>query len=179
LRTPSYLLALALLATPTLAREAAEASPEADDRPAEAEEIDAILVALAEDEDHAFLATLAPTDPDCAALFRRAEDAELACDYAEAMYAGLDSIPDGAMKPTTEDGGATVAIASAALIEAGMAHPAFAPYAEITPLLARDALLYVFLFEDGEGRPTKTRGVLARGVDRWVFVPQLQRAFEG
>ena len=178
MRSPSYLLALVLLATPAFAREADEADTPAD-RPAEASEIDTILTSLAEDEGHAYLATLAPTAEDCAALFRREEDAELACAYADAMYAGLEGIPDGAMKPTTEDGGATVVFASPALIEAGMAHPAFAPYAPITPLLTPDALLYVFLFEDGEGRTTKTRGVLARGADRWVFVPQLQRAFGG
>lgn len=179
MRTPSYLFAFALFAAALVASGAGAAPTPAEDRPGEAAEIDALLAKLAEDEGHAFLATLAPTAADCKAIFVRSEDAELACAFADAMYAGLGRIADDAMKPDTEGGGTKVLFANPALIDAGMAHPTFAPYREIAPLLERDTLLYIFLFEDEDGRPTKTRGVLLRGVDRWVFVPQLQRAFEG
>lgn len=141
-------------------------------------EIEAILVALAEDEAHAFLRTLAPTPEDCASIFRRAADAELACAYAEAMYAGLEAVSEDSMKPVTESGDTLILRASPALIESGAAHPVFGPYSQLAVRLDPELTLYAFVFVDEEGAPRKSRSVLLRGADRWVFVPQLQRAFE-
>lgn len=147
-------------------------------RPAAAVEIEALLARLAEDEDHAYLATLAPTAADCAVLFKRPADAERACAFADAMYARLDVLSDDVMKPATEDGAARVVFASPALIEAGTAHPVFAPYGSVTTLLRPEVTLYAIVFVDADGTPRKARSVLVEGDDRWVFVPQLQRAFE-
>ena len=149
----------------------------APDRPPEAAAVEAIVERLAADEDHAFLRTLAPAEADCRAVFRRPADAELACAFARAMYRGLDAIPDDAMKPP-ENGAVQVVFASPPLVEAGMAHPVFAPWAELATRLEPETALYAFLYLDAGGRTREARSVLVRGAGRWVFVPQWQRAFE-
>ena len=138
--------------------------------------VDAILAAILEDEAHAFMRTLEPAAADCAAVFTLAADAERACAYTEAMFAGLDAVPETSMQAV--GGEIRVLTATPTLIEAGMAHPVFAPWGELAPRLADDVELFTFLYADADGRPVKSRGVLLEGDGRWIFAPRWYRAFE-
>ena len=177
-RTRLALLAVVSLLPPVVVAEAkAEADRSRGEGP-DARAVEAILTALAEDEAHAFLRTLRPEQDDCDALFRRPRDARLACAYAEAMYEGLDGLREDALKPEREGGATRIVVASPALLESGLAHPMMGRYGPLAARLAPDVTLYLFLFEDGDGRPYKSRGALLRSPERWVFVPEPQKAFE-
>ncbi|MEE2890861.1 MAG: hypothetical protein VX766_01835 [Pseudomonadota bacterium] len=143
---------------------------------ADSKVVNAILTAIVEDEAHAFMRTLEPAMADCAAVFTQTPDAERACAYAEAMFAGLAAVPESSMQST--GGEIRIVTATPTLIEAGMAHPVFAPWGELAPRMADHVELFAFLYTDAEGRAVKSRGVLLEGDGRWIFAPRWYRAFE-
>ena len=138
--------------------------------------VNAILAAILEDDGHAFMQTLEPAAADCAAVFTQTPDAERACAYAGAMFDGLAAVPETSMKSV--GGEIRIVTATPTLIEAGMAHPVFAPWGELAPRMTDDVELFTFLYTDAQGRPVKSRGVLLEGDGRWIFAPRWYRAFE-
>ncbi len=136
-----------------------------------------IIKKLRTDEDHEFLMTLRPTDSDLYEIFRDSMYTERAIEYSNKVWNGIDKIPANALGPVNEDDiPVAVSATQDQLLEWSQTDLSM-DYIMLCEFLKADVVIYGMQYVDKKGMGTKSRGAFFRVDEKWIFVPQLFRAF--
>jgi hypothetical protein len=129
------------------------------------------------DQNHAYMRNFIPTLEDCQVIFKKGA-AQKVFEFSEMRFAGLDQLPDDAMKPVSENPSLEIQSATKQELLAGQTNDLEEGYLKMAEHLKDGMSIYGFHYLNVEGEVEKSRAAFFKAGEKWIFIPRPFMAFE-
>ncbi len=142
-------------------------------------ELSDIIEKLKSDENHQFLKTLRPSEADIFKIFTDKMIADKVLVYSDSKWNTIDNVPHNTMKPGGKDNVCELVPlcqSNSEKAEWGKTNIS-TNYLMLCGYIKKGIAFYALEYVDSEGESIKSRAAFFRVDGKWVFIPQVYKAF--